>query len=166
MTVHLALQKMALGDALTGIQNRHALKLFFESIKDNQENLHTLVIDIDHFKSINDQFGHETGDKILIEMTELLKSRVDSKDIYRLGGEEFLVILEEAPDNEALSLAESLRRTVEQSTFAHEETDINITVSIGVSKFQYGQAFNEFLRLADKNLYRAKNAGRNQVCSG
>ncbi len=168
---NLLLNKMAFEDSLTRLQNRHALKLFFEShnqtdSKDTAQNkveTWLLIIDIDHFKKINDQFGHDVGDAVLMKAAEVLKSHVNDQHVYRIGGEEFLVILDDKTSTQAYQFAESIRECIEQSSFAVNKHPIKLTVSIGIDRFKKGQDFNDFLCHADKNLYSAKNLGRNTV---
>ena len=171
----LLLEKMAFKDPLTGAQNRHALKLFFDSFNNvpvdpfqekEQEETRLLIIDIDHFKSVNDEFGHDVGDSVLIEMTELLHYCIHHDHVYRIGGEEFLVVLNNYTQNQAFDFAEMIRKEVESAVFRTHQQSIKITVSIGIAQLKKGQSFREFLRNADKNLYSAKNKGRNLVHYG
>ncbi|WP_421855958.1 GGDEF domain-containing protein [Marinomonas sp.] len=169
------LEKMAFKDPLTGAQNRHALKLFFNDFnkapidpfqEEEQEETCLLVIDIDHFKKVNDEFGHDVGDSVLIEMTELLHFFMNSDHVYRIGGEEFLVTLKNYTQTQAFDFAEMVRKEVENAVFRTHQQSIKITVSIGIAQLKKGQSFREFLRNADKNLYSAKNKGRNLVHYG
>lgn len=170
-TRDLALQKMAFQDPLTGAKNRHALKLFFEyfnkqavdPFKEQVQEPHLLIIDIDFFKSVNDEFGHDVGDSVLVEITELLHYYTDKQQVYRIGGEEFLVVLQEYSSSEAFYFAEKIRRNIENSIFLYNEHNIKITVSIGIAQLKKGQTFKEFFKVADRNLYSAKNKGRNLV---
>jgi diguanylate cyclase (GGDEF)-like protein len=168
---------MAFQDPLTGAKNRHALKLFFDTFNNvpvdpfqekEQEETRLLIIDIDHFKSVNDEFGHDVGDSVLIEMTELLHYCINNDHVYRIGGEEFLIILNNHTPSQAFDFAEMIRKEVENTVFRtrQQNININITVSIGIAQLSKGQSFREFLRDADKNLYSAKNEGRNLVHYG
>ncbi|ETI59195.1 GGDEF domain-containing protein [Marinomonas profundimaris] len=168
------LHRMAFEDPLTGAKNRHALKVFFdffnkqtkdalkEKFYQEIDETRLLIIDIDHFKSINDEFGHDVGDAVLIEMTELLQWCTDNHHVYRIGGEEFLIIQNGSQD-QAYHFAESIRKRVENHIFRTHRSNIRITVSIGIAELKIGQTFAEFLRAADKNLYSAKSKGRNLV---
>lgn len=169
------LEKMAFQDPLTGAQNRHALKLFFNDfnkspidpfLEEEQEETRLLVIDIDHFKNVNDEFGHDVGDTVLIEMAELLSYCANDNHVYRIGGEEFLIVLKQHTSTQAFDFAENIRKSVEKTVFRTHQANIQITVSIGIAQLQKGQSFREFLRVADKNLYSAKNKGRNLVHYG
>jgi diguanylate cyclase (GGDEF)-like protein len=165
------LNKMAFEDSLTRVKNRHALKLFFEdynkSVKTSQhnpeDNTQLLIIDIDYFKKINDQFGHEVGDAVLVDTAALLKEKTPNSHIYRIGGEEFLIILQDCTTAQAYNFAESMRKQMEETVFNISSHSIQITVSIGITKLEKNQDFSQFLRNADKNLYSAKNLGRNLV---
>ncbi|NLQ18738.1 GGDEF domain-containing protein [Marinomonas sp. M1K-6] len=168
------LQEMAFRDPLTGAKNRHSLKLFFDGFnkkpldpfQQEEEETRLLIIDIDYFKSVNDEFGHDAGDAILIEMTELLQYHTDNQHVYRIGGEEFLIVLEQYCQKQAYNFAESIRQNIENTIFRTHQQNIKITVSIGIAQLIKGQSFREFLRVADKNLYSAKNQGRNLVHYG
>ncbi|WP_409418644.1 GGDEF domain-containing protein [Marinomonas sp. RS-M-Aa-14] len=170
----LLLYKMAFQDPLTGTQNRHALKIFFDgfnkqsddSFQTKQEETRLLILDIDHFKSVNDEFGHDIGDQVLVEIAELLQDCIQSHNVYRIGGEEFLIVLKGHSATQAFDFAESIRKSVENAVFRTYQQNIKITVSIGIAQLKKGQTFREFLRTADKNLYSAKNKGRNLVHYG
>ncbi|KZN14223.1 GGDEF domain-containing protein [Marinomonas sp. TW1] len=165
------LAKMAFEDPLTGAKNRHALKLFFDHFNRETQNLYIdtewatrlLVVDIDFFKTVNDECGHEVGDQVLIELSELLQFYADKDNVYRIGGEEFLIILKDASATQAYDFAENIRARVEHSVFRASQHQIKITVSIGIAKLQQGHSFRKFLKAADKNLYSAKHKGRNLV---
>jgi diguanylate cyclase len=158
------LHSLALQDALTGVQNRHALKSSFRTVCQESANIHMLVIDIDHFKNINDSFGHDIGDSVLISMANVLKKSLSTNHVYRLGGEEFVVLFKDIKDVQAKEWAEKIRQAVEQEIFHSHKEDIKLTVSIGISSLQPEQEFNDFLRAADEKLYQAKREGRNKVC--
>lgn len=161
------LHRMAYKDPLTDAKNRHALEMFFDEFN-SSKNSHVkttqlLILDVDYFKKINDQFGHEVGDLILVEFSNLLRQHVGSDHVYRIGGEEFLITLQDLTSLDACDFAESIRETIEKHEFRVADNTITLTVSIGVSELKRGLEFNEFLRNADQNLYLAKNQGRNIV---
>ncbi|NLQ18737.1 GGDEF domain-containing protein [Marinomonas sp. M1K-6] len=158
------LHSLALEDALTGIHNRHALKTDFSAIRKKFTRIHMLIIDIDHFKRINDTFGHDIGDAVLINLANVLKQSLNTSDIYRLGGEEFVVLFKEMEDIQAKEWAEKIRQAIEQEIFHSHKEEIKLTVSIGISALQPQQEFTDFLRAADEKLYQAKHEGRNKVC--
>jgi diguanylate cyclase (GGDEF)-like protein len=167
---HKELYKMAVVDALTGVYNK---RYFEERVQEefsycfrNKVPLSLVMFDIDHFKKINDTYGHPTGDYVLSRIAGLAKTIVRSEDILaRYGGEEFVVILKASDAEGALTLAERLRRLIEESEFDFEEKKIRITISVGVASL-VGQNFANWetmLKLADSLLYKSKNAGRNRV---
>lgn len=155
---------MAMSDALTGVKNRHALERDFLSLEESPERIHMLLIDIDHFKKINDRFGHGVGDQILIEVAERLSIYAEEGSIYRLGGEEFILLFRDQSDSQIKYQAESLRQSIEEAIFHNHDLRIRLTISIGITRFLPGQALNELLLSADKKLYQAKFTGRNTVC--
>ncbi|MEP3348321.1 MAG: GGDEF domain-containing protein [Marinomonas sp.] len=161
------LHHMAYKDPLTEAKNRHALEIFFEEFNTSKENAskttQLLILDVDYFKKINDKFGHEVGDLILVEFSSLLRKHVGKDNTYRIGGEEFLVTLQNTSPFEACDFAENLRESIEKHVFNVADHTITLTVSIGVSELKKGEEFNAFLRNADQNLYLAKNQGRNIV---
>ncbi len=160
-------------DCLTRIHNRRA---FDERIMEELRRHHRysqpmtlLLLDIDHFKRVNDRFGHLVGDHVLREVGRLLSETVRGSDFTaRFGGEEFAVILPQTAEDQAHILAERLRAGIADAGFNHEGQTFSITVSIGVAAVQPGVLTrrNELLEKADKALYHAKNLGRNQVCAG
>lgn len=123
-----------------------------------------LVIDADHFKSINDRFGHETGDIALKQIAALIRASVRRGDLVgRMGGEEFAVFLPEASATLAHAIAEAIRVNIEHLHFAPNGTHCPLTVSIGGITFDTPMSFGDLFRLADERLYRVKNTGRNSI---
>ncbi len=132
--------------------------------KSSNAPLSVLMIDIDDFKMVNDQFGHICGDIILKEISSIIKSKIRSFDvIIRYGGEEFLAVLPFTKKENAVEIAERIRRSVENCTFHCDEKDIKLTVSIGVCQFDGDCDLDELIRKADENLYTAKKSGKNCV---
>ncbi len=130
--------------------------------------LSLLLIDIDHFKDFNDSYGHQTGDFILVEFSQLLKKHLRTYDtLARYGGEEFAVILPETTTSEALAVAEKLRNTINTATFEKGRESYSVTASFGCASCQPGTdddfSKNNFIAQADEALYAAKNNGRNRV---
>jgi len=159
-------EKYASTDPLTGIYNRMKfLELFLSEYTvmiQRHNHLSLLVMDIDHFKSINDHFGHNVGDDILVEITKLIQSRLRNVDIFcRWGGEEFVVLLPAAKVEEACKIAEKIRKEI--SAFSFKNISHHITVSIGVTQIREGDELQNVIERADKALYMAKSAGRNCV---
>jgi diguanylate cyclase (GGDEF)-like protein len=127
-----------------------------------------LMIDIDHFKKVNDTCGHQAGDVVLAGVAQLIKSKLRETDLFaRYGGEEFVLIATATEQPGALILAERLRALIENAEFEHLGRRIRVTVSIGLSTWNASlkDDFEELIRLADAALYRAKEQGRNRVCS-
>jgi len=166
------LEQMATHDALTQLLNRGALiAQLDEEINRTQRYARPLsifMLDIDHFKQVNDKFGHQTGDKVLQHIAKVLTETVRKTDIVaRYGGEEFVVILPETTHEKALDLAERLCAFVASSriTIADKEK-LNITISIGVASYpSHACELEQLINCADKAMYVAKGAGRNQVQS-
>ncbi len=154
--------RMALTDALTGLYNHRAYK---ERI-DGLSQYVLLVIDIDHFKKLNDTHGHLIGDKVLVGLGNIIKASVRSGDLaFRYGGEEFVVVLPGTTAQVGLKIAERLRAKVAEWTFEGEKGRIPVTVSIGVSVKKPGMNSQVIFEQADRALYRAKQLGRNNVQS-
>ncbi|WP_409418645.1 GGDEF domain-containing protein [Marinomonas sp. RS-M-Aa-14] len=158
------LHSLALQDALTGVCNRHALENDFALIQKQFIHIHMLLIDIDRFKNINDKFGHDIGDAVLITVANILGQSKQVQEVYRLGGEEFIILLKNMDHQQVSEEAEKIRQAIEDETFHSHQEDIKLTVSIGISSLQPEQEFNDFLRAADEKLYQAKREGRNKVC--
>ncbi|MBE9608991.1 GGDEF domain-containing protein [Chitinilyticum piscinae] len=153
-------------DALTGTFNRRWLDAELErrTALRNTQPFALLLIDIDHFKDINDRYSHLCGDQVLRAMGELLRrfSRNDDQ-AARYGGEEFVLLLRQSNAQLVLAIAERLRRLVEQHPWQTLLADRGVTISVGVALWRSGERAAELLARADQALYRAKNAGRNQV---
>jgi len=164
------LEQLASTDALTGCLNRRALTEALERELDRARRyslvLTILMVDIDHFKRINDTMGHLVGDTVLRQLGDLLRREVRSVDsAARYGGEEFVIVLPETGTHGALVFAERLRQRIEQQPFGEGGTALSITVSVGVASFpdQKITSPESFLALVDTALYRAKADGRNLV---
>ena len=157
-------------DALTRLYNRRHFENNFERefarSKRYGSPLSVAIIDIDFFKKINDTYGHLCGDYVLKEVAYNMVNNFRQTDfVFRYGGEEFAVILTETPDENAKVPLERLRKLIENTKFSFNGENIKVTVSIGVSSnINYDNAWNMF-EVADKALYEAKGAGRNQVRS-
>ncbi|WP_069186996.1 PAS-domain containing protein [Candidatus Terasakiella magnetica] len=165
------LRKLANTDPLTEINNRrHFTTLFEREIKRCQRNgnpLSLLLLDLDHFKNINDRFGHSVGDKALKAFSHSCRKLLRDIDVMgRLGGEEFSIFLPETSREGAFVLAERIRKAVEQIEFSDHGEKIELTVSIGVAMFDsvMEDRIEDILQRADKALHRAKREGRNKVC--
>jgi diguanylate cyclase (GGDEF)-like protein len=163
----LKVEELTLIDSLTGIYNRRYLDLFMEkSIPINKKTNSPLVfmmLDIDHFKKVNDNFGHQCGDEVLKHTSSIINNFVRKSDVFvRFGGEEFAVILPNTEVAEGLIIAERIREAVEKSAFIYKNDVIHLTISIGVSSYNRDTA-GEFIERSDNALYKAKENGRNQI---
>ncbi len=124
----------------------------------------TLMADIDHFKSINDAYGHAMGDKVLKQVAQILRDACRKEDIVaRYGGEEFLIILPETSPDKAVVVAERLRRAIGGTTIDVGEDHIHVTVSGGLSSYAPGRQEKDLIKEADDNLYGAKDKGKNRI---
>ena len=163
--MHQELEKIAATDKLTGAFNRHKFEELFtlevERSRRFDNPLSLVMIDIDHFKDVNDTYGHDVGDEVLRQLAKLVKEHIRNLDVFaRWGGEEFLVLTPNTDLNKVRVLAEKLREAIETSDFP---TVKNITISAGVSVLEDNDSFDTLLKRADKALYNSKNNGRNQV---
>ena len=159
--------KKSNSDHLTGLYNRRYVSELFKTglfrRKDDHNTFALLLIDADHFKSVNDAYGHRGGDEVLVKLAQLLKENVRrSAIVSRWGGEEFLIVLEEIEEKELTEVAERLRSVVE-NTPMREENELYVTVTLGGAVFLGDEAFEEVFARADKALYQGKQNGRNQV---
>ena len=158
-------RQMAITDQLTGLYNRRMLDeqliIDIDRAKRYQSGFALLMLDIDHFKTINDRFGHSQGDRFLVQFAYLIRQRLRKADLFgRWGGEEFLVICHGSNETEAKTIAEDLRTAVEAADFGLEETR---TVSIGLAVFSPDDSLEGLIERADRGLYQAKSDGRNRV---
>ena len=157
-------------DPLTGVKNRaamdNALLREVELCRRQSASMSIILMDIDHFKFINDQHGHAAGDTALRAVAQCTESSIRSSDmLFRFGGEEFLILLSYTRTDGALLLAERVRHQIERLD-AVSGMDIKLTVSLGVSSLQANENAKSLFERADKALYRAKQGGRNRVMSG
>lgn len=160
---------MAGTDELSGLNNRrkfteHAKDAFNRAVR-YQEHICVLMMDIDFFKKINDAYGHQTGDEVIREFSNMLKSIFRGSDIIgRMGGEEFAVVLLNSSLDSAYQKAESFRKSVEDQVMYIGELEVKTTVSIGVARFDmFTLSLDALINQADRALYLAKNSGRNQT---
>ena len=166
-------RREALTDALTGIPNRKFFETRLrEAARDAMENgdaMSLLIADIDHFKRFNDTYGHQLGDQVLRLVARTLSDSVKGRDTpARYGGEEFAIVLPQTRLQDALVVADQIRRTIMRRNIVRRNTGDNygtITLSIGVSTYRPGEQLLETIRRADAALYQAKRDGRNRVVS-
>ncbi|MEL7565007.1 MAG: diguanylate cyclase [Dehalobacterium sp.] len=162
------LEEMAVTDFLTQLSNRRGiieiLKKETARSKRWKKDLSLIIGDIDHFKQINDTYGHECGDFVLEKIAVLLKSSVRSGDhVARWGGEEFLLVLVETGCSGAMVLAEKIRSKIESITFTYQENPISVSMTFGVTEFNPNLGIFENVANADQALYEGKKSGRNRV---
>lgn len=159
------LMHLATKDPLTGVGNRRALQHKLEEAiaarRRNDNDCSMLMLDLDHFKQVNDVHGHAKGDEILIRLTELVGMRIRVTDsIYRIGGEEFVIVAENLNLENAARLAEQLRTIVEAHDLAPSSS---VTISLGVAQHLKDETAEEWMSRADNALYMAKHSGRNRI---
>jgi len=155
-------------DPLTGVLNRSTLLSVFQKetalTKRHNSSMSLLMLDIDFFKKVNDTYGHVAGDEALKKLTDCMHETVRESDpIFRLGGEEFAILLNDTDINGAKLLAERLRHAVEATYITHEEHQFNMTVSIGLTELKENDELECIMKRADSALYSAKESGRNNV---
>ncbi len=163
--MHKEIETIASTDKLTGIYNRYKFEELFileiERARRFGKPLALIMLDIDHFKRVNDTYGHDVGDKVLMHLAKVVQESIRKLDIFaRWGGEEFLILAPNTDADQVLILAEKLRAAVESSDFP---TVKNITVSLGVTILQEEDNFDELFKRADQALYNSKNKGRNHA---
>ena len=160
-----ALERLSMTDLLTGVLNRFGLQQRSSEVMKRADRfkhpLALLMLDLDHFKQINDHYGHPVGDAVLKCFANTVQSHLRGSDIFgRWGGEEFLVISPHLNRNDAVTMAEKLRLAIEDTVF---EGGIRLTTSIGISEYRLGESASALIERADHALYRAKETGRNRV---
>lgn len=163
------LHQLVITDTLTGLQNRHRLNNVLSQLIHNFRRYHRaaslIMLDLDHFKLLNDKHGHLFGDQMLKQLAARLKASLRVNDqLFRVGGEEFLVVMPETELGEAVKVAEKLRRAVENTPFEGKDAQAHLTVSLGVAQLRAEQTWAEWINTADTALLEAKRKGRNQVC--
>ena len=168
MSYHEEIYRMTIVDGLTGVHN----KRYFLEFLDREmarcmrygRPLALVMFDIDHFKRINDEHGHLTGDYVLKEMARRLTTRIRRDELLaRYGGEEFAAVLPETGKDGAMEFGEQIRQIVAREPFEFEGDKLPVTISVGVAVIDGPTDLASFVKIADENLYRAKRAGRNQV---
>lgn len=163
------LKQLSIEDTLTKIYNRRffedTITKEIEVAKRYDASLSLILLDIDFFKKINDNFGHQVGDEVLINFTNLIKNSIRKTDIFsRIGGEEFALLLLHTNLEQAVDLANKLKNIIENNILNLDNQKISYTVSLGISTLENKeQTYKDLFKLADKNLYKAKENGRNIV---
>lgn len=162
------IEEMASSDELTGLLNRHAFAILIDKVltehRRSPKPIAMLLADIDHFKDINDHYGHSVGDQVLKRVSALLMESLRQSDMaVRWGGEEFLVVLNDCDQTEAERIAENLRQKIAKTPIEVNGQHISVTVSIGVSQYDNAETPGQAVSRADAALYVAKKGGRNRV---
>lgn len=160
--------ELATTDTLTGVYNRKQLQTDLEQLvalkARHGRAVSAALCDIDYFKDVNDRYGHFDGDRLLIQAAQLIKSSFRASDkVFRVGGEEFVVLMSDTSLEGATKAAEKLREAFAANDFELKQEPVNMTISIGVSELGSDESWLEWLERADKLLYHAKDMGRNQV---
>ncbi len=168
---HSELHESTIRDALTGLYNRrHAMAVLKTEVakarRDRHRDLAIMILDLDFFKEINDEFGHLAGDGVLKKMARIAGERVRASDTFaRIGGEEFVVILPDTNAEDALAIGEAIRQSIEAETFLVGGQPRSVTLSGGIAAWSTEfDDMSDLLRRADSRLYQAKSSGRNRIC--
>jgi len=161
------IHEMAIRDELTGLYNRrHVMELLdYEKNRSSRGGIFCIaMLDIDHFKNVNDNHGHQAGDAVLREVATVMKNTLRNAEFCgRYGGEEFLIVLTQTDIKGAIICAERVRTKIENARLPYIGADFNVTVSIGLSEYQIREDVETIISRADEALYRAKKCGRNRV---
>lgn len=175
MTVSLSarsetLQHAALTDGLTGMQNRRyfddALKEYLEEFRRIEKPVGLMILDLDHFKQVNDTHGHDVGDQVLRAVASCLKDMTRYHDVVaRLGGEEFAVVTPNMDTELLAKFAERIRKAIASMSVTTGNVRLTITTSVGLAVWDRRETAEAFYRRADRRLYEAKRQGRNRVCA-
>lgn len=168
--LYLEALRAARTDALTGVGNRAGLQIQlqreWELARRNGTPFSLIVIDLDHFKAINDTYGHDSGDGVLRTAAASLTGTVRGGDIvFRFGGEEFVALLSNTPMAGAMRLAERIRKDIPKTEYLSAHGPLKVTASLGVASLKPRESAEQLLHRADEALYRAKAAGRNRVAA-
>ena len=149
-------------DRLTGLYNRHFMMTELESAVSDGKLLFAAMIDIDDFKKINDTYGHNAGDYVLVNVSRIMHEVCGSCRISRWGGEEFLILTSGIIRENVISLAEKLRKKVSSEDFVFGDEHIKVTITVGLACYN-GGSVDSWIKTADDNLYNGKNSGKNRV---
>lgn len=163
---NVTINKLLRSDALTGIANRLYFQEYYQKVHAHAVRHHSplslVMTDLDHFKRVNDRYGHQVGDQVLVEFAGLLQENCREEDLpVRYGGEEFCILLVAADAEQAYRQAERMRSQVEAATIGEQQ--LKITASFGLASLLEGESLDDLLKRADDALYRAKSSGRNRV---
>lgn len=166
----VTLEHAALTDGLTGMQNRRffdeALREYLAAFGPIDRPVGLMIIDLDHFKAINDTHGHDIGDKVLKEVSSCLRELTRYHDVVaRLGGEEFAIVAANLNDAGLIAFAERIRKAVSSLVVINGNIRLKVTASVGLAVWDGKESADDLYRRADKRLYQAKGLGRNRVCA-
>ncbi len=154
-------------DALTRVFNRRALSSYLDNICSNKKppfNMHLLILDIDDFKKVNDTYGHIAGDKVLIFIANVLKKTLrDGDKIFRYGGEEFVIVLNRIDNDRCIKISNRFIKLIRENKLIYKQDKLNVTISVGSTKFIQDDSPDSFIERADKALYKAKANGKDQL---
>ena len=164
------LEHAALTDGLTGMQNRRyfddALKEYLHEFRRIDKPVGLMILDLDHFKQVNDTHAHDVGDEVLRAVANCLKGMTRYHDVVaRLGGEEFAIVAPNMDSEMLIKLAERIRRAIATTTVFSGNVHLKITASVGLAIWDKRESADDFFRRADQHLYHAKKQGRNRVCA-
>lgn len=164
-----SLVKIAMYDELTGLKNRHSFTNVFldylQQLKKENKPFSVVICDIDHFKKVNDNYGHNNGDVVLKELAKIIRETArDTDEVFRWGGEEFLILLFNADADKAYEVSERIRSDVENTIIKAGNHEIKCTLSFGICEYQEIFDDKELIKKADDKLYEAKRTGRNKIC--
>jgi two-component system cell cycle response regulator len=165
-----SLERAALTDGLTGMQNRRyfddALKEYLGEFRRIEKPVGLMIVDLDHFKQINDQHGHDVGDEVLRAVANCLKDMTRFHDVVaRLGGEEFAVVAPNMDTEKMVRLAERIRKAIGGMVIVSGNVRLRVTASVGLAVWDCKESSEALYRRADQQLYEAKKTGRNRVCA-
>lgn len=166
----MSMERAALTDALTGMQNRRyfddALKEYLGEFKRVGKPVGLMIVDLDHFKQINDNHGHDVGDEVLKAVGKCLKDMTRYHDVVaRLGGEEFAVVAPNMDADNMVRFAERIRKAIGGMVIMSGNVRLRVTASLGIAVWDQKESADALYRRADQQLYQAKNLGRNRVCA-
>jgi diguanylate cyclase (GGDEF)-like protein len=164
------LEHAALTDGLTGTQNRRyfddALREYLQEFRRIGKPVGLMILDLDHFKQVNDNHGHDVGDRVLREVASCLKDMTRYHDVVaRLGGEEFAVVAPNMTEDQLMKFAERIRKAISNLAVVSGNVRLKVTSSVGIAVWNGRESADDFYRRADKMLYEAKRLGRNRVCA-
>ena len=160
-------EMQAMRDPLSGLLNRRGMQEELQKEFDRSQRynnyLTVMMCDIDYFKTVNDKYGHDKGDEVIKSLAHIFKSELRKQDsLARWGGEEYLFLLPETNDNQAMQLAQKLRCKIEETQYKQDDKTFNVTVSIGLHQIASNDTINQAITKADTNLYKAKEQSRNR----